>query len=95
MDSTSMWKSVRELFFKHTGVPVAPKELRKMYVTYLKDSEATASELEAAAAIMRHSTKTQSDIYDQQKREGKVAPVQKFHERTMMAVFKDDQQKSA
>ena len=66
-----------------------------MYVTYLKDSEATEAELEAAAARMRHSREMQSEIYDQQERGKKVAPVQDFHKRTMMAAFKDDQQKGA
>lgn len=95
LDSVSMCVRVRELFFKHTGVPVAPKELRKMYVTYLKDSGATEAELEAAATRMRHSREMQSKIYDQQERENKTAPVNEFHKRTMMAVFKDDQQKGA
>jgi len=95
LDSVSMYTRVRELFFKHTGVPVTPKELRKMYVTYLKDSEATEAELEGAAASMHHSRKMQSEIYDQQKRGNKVAPVEEFHKRSMTAAFKDDKQKSA
>jgi hypothetical protein len=95
LDAQSMYDRVREVFFKHTGVPVTPKELRKMYVTYLKDLGATEAELEAAAARMRHSRKMQSEDYDQQERSKKVAPVQDFHKRTMMAVFKDDQQKGA
>jgi len=94
LDAHSMYERVREAFFKHTGVPVTPKELRKMYVTYLKDSEATEAELEAAAARMRHSREMQSKIYDQQEREKKVAPVNEFHKRSMMAAFEDDQQKS-
>ena len=95
LNAASMWERVRDAFFKHTGVPVTPKELRKMYVTYLKDLEATEAELEAGAKRMRHSRKMQSEIYDQQERERKVAPVQDFHERSMMAAFKDDQQKGA
>ena len=95
LNSASMYVRVRHTFFRHAGVPVTPKELRKMYVTYLKDSEATEAELEAAAARMRHSREMQSEIYDQQERDKKVAPVNKFHERTMMALFKDDQQKGA
>ena len=91
----SMWERVRDAFFKHTVVPVTPKELRKMYVTYLKDSGATEAELEAAATRMRHSRKMQSENYDQQERSKKVAPVQDFHKRSMMAVFKDDQHKGA
>ena len=91
LDGDSLWFRVRNAFFKYTGVPVTPKELRKMYVTYLKDSGATEAELEAGAARMRHSRKTQSEIYDQQERGKKVAPVQDFHERSMMAAFKDDQ----
>ena len=95
LTGSSLWIRVRHTFFKHTGGPVTPKELRKMYVTYLKDSEATEAELEAAAARMRHSREMQTKIYDQQKRERKVAAVHEFHKRSMTAAFKDDQQKSA
>ncbi len=93
--TTSLGKRVRESFFKHTGVPVTPKELRKMYVTYLKNKRATEAELEGAATRMRHSRKTQSEIYDEQERDDKVAPVHEFHERSMTALFKDDQPESA
>jgi len=95
LGSSSMWSRVRHTFFKHTGVPVSPKELRKMYVTYLKDSGATEAELEGAAARQRQSREMQSEVYDQQERGNKVAPVEEFHERTMKALFKDDQQKGA
>ena len=90
LSSNSIYERLREAFFKHTGVPVTPKELRKMYVTYLKDSGATEAELEAAAARQRHSRKMQSENYDQQERGKKTAPVEEFHRRTMMAAFKDD-----
>jgi hypothetical protein len=32
----------------------------------------------------------QSEDYDEQERDDKVAPVHEFHERTMTAAFKDD-----
>lgn len=95
LTTSSMWRRVRGLFFKHAGVPVPPQTLRKMYVTYLKNKRATAAELEAAAAIMRHSLKTQSEDYDEQERDDKVAPIHEFHERTMLAAFEDEKQKSA
>jgi hypothetical protein len=91
LDDHAIRFRVRELFVKHTGVPVTPKELRKMYVTYLKDSGATEAELEAGATAMRHSREMQSETYDQQERENKTAPVSEFHKRTMTALFKDDQ----
>ena len=89
LNAVSMYKRVRELFFKHTGIPVTPKELRTMYVTYLKDSRATEAELEGAAARQRHSRKMQSEVYDQQERDKKVAPITDFHRRSIEAFFKD------
>jgi hypothetical protein len=89
LDADSMYRKVRELFFKHTGIPVTPRELRTMYVTYLKDSRATEAELEGAAARQRHSRKMQSEVYDQQERDKKVAPITDFHRRSIEALFKD------
>ena len=47
------WRDrICNIFDRFTGVPVAPKEFRKMYVTFLKDSGVTEAQLEAAATAM-------------------------------------------
>jgi hypothetical protein len=59
---------------RFTGVAVNPCSLRKMFVTYLKDSGATEAQLESAAAFMRHSRAAQSKSYDRQKLSSKLEP---------------------
>jgi hypothetical protein len=76
---SGLWNRVREAFFRHAGIPVNPKELRKMYVTFLKTTGASAQVMEGARNRMRHSQKMQDEDYDQQDRLDKVAHVDKFH----------------
>ena len=80
---------VRDIFFKHTGVPVSPKEIRKMYVTFLKTSGASEQVMEGARNRMRHSQKTQNEDYDQQARLDKVAHVDNFHAQSLMLLTVD------
>lgn len=79
--TTEGWNErIVKIFDRETGVPVAPKELRKMYVVFLKNHGATESVLEGAAAAMHHSRRVQSQIYDVQDRLDKMAPVFEFNE---------------
>lgn len=79
--TTEGWNErIVKIFARETGVPVAPKELRKMYVVFLKNYGATESVLEGAAAAMHHSRRVQSQIYDVQDRLDKMAPVFEFNE---------------
>ncbi|MBD2075504.1 hypothetical protein H6F86_16695 [Phormidium sp. FACHB-592] len=82
-----MWDIVRNVFFRFTGVPVTAKELRRMYVTYLKDNGASEAELDAAAVAMHHSRRTQSEDYDKQEKQNKVAPIYKFNQNVFNKVF--------
>jgi len=84
LDATSLREKVRDVFFKHTGVPVSPKEIRKMYVTFLKTSGASEQVMEGARNRMRHSQKMQNEDYDQQARLDKVAHVDNFHAQSLM-----------
>jgi hypothetical protein len=72
------------IFAERIGIPVTPKELRKMYVTFLKDSGASEAELEGAAWMMQHSRLMQSKIYDQQDKEKKARPAIDFHSQAMV-----------
>jgi hypothetical protein len=66
---------VKYLFMKYTGVPVVPQSLRKMYVTFLRNSGASEAELEAAARAMHHSRAMQAAEYDEQELQDKLAPI--------------------
>ena len=53
---------VKGCFQRHStrAVPLAPKELRASFTTWLKDGDHSDATLKAAAKAMRHSTKTQA-----------------------------------
>ncbi|MDZ8068968.1 MAG: hypothetical protein RMY64_25590 [Nostoc sp. DedQUE08] len=87
LNSHAWRQRLERAFFRLTGVPVSPKELRKIYVTFLKDSGATEVELEAAAIAMQHSRKMQSTIYDQQTQQNKIAPMLAFNERKLKEIW--------
>jgi hypothetical protein len=79
--TTEGWNErIVKIFDRETGVPVAPKELRKIYVVFLKNNGAPESVLEGAAAAMHHSRRVQTQIYDVQNRLDKIAPVFEFNE---------------
>ena len=76
----SFTSCVRRMMQRLTGMPVTPKEFRKMYVTYLKNIGASESELEAAATWMHHSREMQSKTYDQQCKQDKMLPITKLNQ---------------
>ena len=84
LNEQGLWKRVREAFYKVTKVPVSPKELRKMYVTYLTTTGVSAQVMEGARLRMRHSEEMQTKTYDQQARRDKVAHVAAFHAKSAM-----------
>ena len=54
------WTRLIQTMFKHhSGVALAPKDLRSSHVTWLKTGEHDDATLRAAAQAMRHSSKTQ------------------------------------
>lgn len=58
--SPSAWtKTIKSLFKRHSGVPLAPKELRASFVTFLKSGNHSDTTLRSAAVALRHSSKTQ------------------------------------
>ena len=50
---------IKSLFKRHSGVPLAPKELRASFVTFLKSGKHNDATLRSAAVALRHSSKTQ------------------------------------
>ncbi|MBD1877214.1 hypothetical protein H6F75_27400 [Nodosilinea sp. FACHB-131] len=83
----NMTSWVKYLFVKYTGVPVVPQSLRKMYVTFLKNSNASEAELEAAARAMHHSRAMQAAQYDEQELQDKLAPILAFNQRLLSQAF--------
>lgn len=87
---TGDWRSrITGLFDREAGVPVSPKELRAMFVTYLNNIEATDAEKDAAARAMHHSRKAQSKYYDKQEQMKKIAPAFRICEQVTQKVFSE------
>jgi hypothetical protein len=74
-------RRIKTIFESQTGVPVTPKEIRKMYITHLNNSGATNAELKGAAYAQHHSQKMQESVYNSQKILDRIAPVYKLQER--------------
>ena len=92
MEQLSAWHNrIVNIFEERIGIPVSPKEFRKMYVTFLKDSGASEAELEGAAWMMQHSRLMQSKIYDQQDKANKAKPAIDFHSQAIANFFAQQQ----
>lgn len=66
---------IKHAICRFTGVPVNPQNIRHMFVTYLRQMGASEKELDSAAATMRHSRKTQQEVYDLQDRQEKMQTI--------------------
>ena len=87
LNSTDWNSRIKNLFAYETGIPVTPKELRKMYVTYLNNQKATNTELKGAAKAMHHSSEMQERIYNSQSIFDSIAPAYDFNERMHKMAF--------
>jgi len=56
LNSSDWTGRIKNVFEMETGIPVTPNELRKMYVTYLSNQQATNAELKGAAKAMHFIT---------------------------------------
>ena len=63
---SAQWTAlVKRIFRTHAGVPLAPKEVRSSYVTWLRNGSHGDEVLAATARAMKHSSKTQASVaYD-------------------------------
>ena len=67
MESSSWSQWVSRLFQRHSGVAIAPKTLRSIFITWLRSNTDAPEILKAAAHAQKHSEARQaSDDYDQQ-----------------------------
>jgi hypothetical protein len=87
MNKCDWTKCIKNIFVDMAKIPVTPKELRKMYVTYLNNQGATNAELKGAAHAMHHSPQMQEKIYNSQRILEKIAPIYKFNERMHELAF--------
>ena len=66
MESSAWSQWVSRLFQRHAGVAIAPKTLRSIFITWLRDNTADDSILKSAAHAMKHSENRQASAdYDQ------------------------------
>ena len=64
---SSAWSRVGRLFQRHAGVTIAPKTLRSIFITWLRNNTSAPDILKSAAHAQKHSEARQaSDDYDQQ-----------------------------
>ena len=87
LNSNDWGSRIREIFAQETGIPVTPKELRKMYITYLNNKGATSTELKGAAQAMHHSQKMQESVYNSQTIMDRIQPIQDFNDRMFKEIF--------
>ena len=63
-------KLVKAVFKKHTGVALAPKELRSSFITFLRSGDNSDAALKSAAFAMRHSSaQARGPAYDKERAE--------------------------
>ena len=63
-------KLVKAVFKAHAGVPLAPKELRSSFITFLRSGDNSDAALKSAAFAMRHSsTQARGPAYDKERSE--------------------------
>ena len=66
MESSAWSQWVSRLFQRHAGVAIAPKTLRSIFITWLRDNTTDGSILKSAAHAMKHSEARQASAdYDQ------------------------------
>jgi hypothetical protein len=67
MESAAWTGWVKRLFKRHHGEEIAPKTLRSVFITWLRDSTSAPEILKSAAHAMKHSEQRQaSSDYDQE-----------------------------
>jgi hypothetical protein len=67
MESSAWTGWVKRLFKRHHGQEIAPKTLRSVFITWLRDNTAAPEILKSAAHAMKHSEARQaSSDYDQE-----------------------------
>lgn len=79
LTSSSIRSAVQHITYRFTGTAVTTKDLRRMYVSYLRNIGADQVLLESACYEMHHSRLMQSQVYDQQSGFDKSLPVLEYN----------------
>jgi hypothetical protein len=79
LDEKNWNDRIIHLFRREAGVPVAPHQLRSMYITYLNEIGASPNEKRGAAIAMHHTEQMQERVYNRQGLESKLAPIVQRH----------------
>lgn len=79
LDEKNWNDRIMQLFRREAGVPVAPHQLRSMYITYLNEIGASPNEKRGAAIAMHHTEQMQEKVYNRQGVESKLAPIVQRH----------------
>lgn len=86
--SSSQWSQrIMSIFRSETGVPVTPKEIRKMYITYLCNQRVDDATLKGAAYAMHHSTEMQQNVYNSQTILDRIQPIYEYNEKMHKEFF--------
>ena len=80
MESSAWTGWVKRLFKRHHGEEVAPKTLRSVFITWLRDQTAAPEILKGAAHTMKHSERRQGSAdYDQESDDRLVKAAYEFN----------------
>ena len=83
----TIYDIVQHATLRVLGIPVAPKEIRKIFVSYISQRhDLSEADMESAARAMGHSRKTQMDVYDQVTSEIRLATAQDLTSRLWQGV---------
>lgn len=74
LTSQSIRSAIQHMTYRFTGIGVTTKDIRRMYVTHLKEIGASEAILEAACREMHHSREMQAEVYNKQSGYSKSAP---------------------
>jgi len=83
---------IKQIFAQQTGIPVMPKELRKMFVTYLNNMGASKAVMDATAYSMHHSKRMQEQIYNSQTILERIQPIYELNEKMHKEFFGENSQ---
>ncbi|MCC5612957.1 hypothetical protein LC612_41290 [Nostoc sp. CHAB 5834] len=86
--NSSRWSQrIMAIFRSETGVPVTPKEIRKMYITHLCNQRVDDATLKGAAYAMHHSRGMQQNVYNTQTNLDRTQPINEYNEKMNKEFF--------
>jgi hypothetical protein len=90
MNSNQWGSRIIHIFVQNCGVPVTPKEIRKMCITYLYNQKADPSAMESLGYAMHHSSRTQKKDYNSQTQFERIQPIYDLNEKMHKKLLSKD-----